>query len=310
MALIAAIVIWARPDATPPRLVLVPIEARGMADPFFFSLSPDGTRIAYPAETANGTTTLWIRRLDSLTAHVLPGTEGALVSDWSPDGRSIVFGTDGFLKRIAVSGGPAQTLTRISAAVRRSSWNREGVILFTDGPAIRRIPDTGGEGADVTVLYPEETNHSTPWFLPDGRHFLFTAWSNNPGRRFLYVASLDSTERTPLMPAESKALYVSLGFIVFRQGDTLMARPFDADRLEFTGEATSLGVSVFSNPELGQTAFYASAEGTLALVGRVSWTSRFAGHRIRSSLPITHVSCFMQAPGRMCGCTTSIAVRR
>jgi Tol biopolymer transport system component len=45
-----------------------------------------------------------------------------------------------------------------------------------------------------------------------------------------------------------------------------MARPFDANRLVFTGEAATIADSVRFNPDLGQSAFYASEEGTLAYV--------------------------------------------
>jgi serine/threonine protein kinase len=54
------------------------------------ALSPDGRRVAFTA-TSGGTTSLWIRDLDSLTARALPGTEGASLPFWSPDGKSLGF---------------------------------------------------------------------------------------------------------------------------------------------------------------------------------------------------------------------------
>jgi hypothetical protein len=56
-----------------------------------------------------------------------------------------VFASGGHLKKIDVNGGPPQTLTTHRSPFRRSTWSRNGVILFTDGPIIRRIADTGGE---------------------------------------------------------------------------------------------------------------------------------------------------------------------
>jgi len=232
------------------------------------SLSPDGSQIVYPAETPTGTKGLWIRRLDSLQARVVPGTEGALLSDWSPDSRFIAFVVDSQLKKIDVNGGgPPQTLTTVYADVRRTAWSRNGVILVADGQTIRRISDAGGESSPVTTLDAslQETNHSTPRFLPDGRHFLYTAWSSNPENQAVYVGSLDSPARTRLMSAESKAIYTN-GFIVFRRDEKLMARPFDATRLKFTGEARPVVDSVQFNPELGQSAFSVSDEGTLVYV--------------------------------------------
>ena len=77
------------------------------------SISPDGSKVAYPAMTSNGNFGLWVRALNSLDAKLLPGTEGAFASDWSPDSRFIVFPVDGHLKKIDVRGGPPQTLTDI-----------------------------------------------------------------------------------------------------------------------------------------------------------------------------------------------------
>jgi eukaryotic-like serine/threonine-protein kinase len=257
-----------RPGETSPRVVRFSIDVAGMADAFFMSLSPDGTRISYPAMTPSGRIGLWVRRLDSLTPQFLTGTEGALQSDWSPDSRFILFNVNQQLKKIEVSGGTPQTLTATTGEVRRTAWNREGIILLADGPTIRRVADTGGASREITSLDASlaETYHSTPWFLPDGRHFLYTAWSSNPEHRAIYMASLDSQGRTRVTPDGSKGIYSPPGFILFRREGQLMARPFDARRLAFTGDARPIAEGVRFNPELGQTAFSASSEGTLAYV--------------------------------------------
>ena len=268
---VIALTVWMRTDRPQPRLVRFSVDVPGMADAFFMSLSPDGSQIVYRALTPSSKFGLWVRRLDSLSARLLPGTEGASSGpDWSPDSRFIVFAVDEQLKKIDITGGPPQTLTRLQeGGYRRSALNRDGVILFSgNGPTISRIADTGGESVEVTRLDAdlEETFHSTPWFLPDGRHFLYTAWSQNPDNRAIYVGSLDSPARTRLMSAESKAIYTPPGFIVFRRQEKLMARPFDANRLAFSGEATEIADSVLFNPSLGQSAFSVSDEGTLAHV--------------------------------------------
>src|SRR5262249_48291479 len=124
---------------------------------------------------------------------------------------------------------------------------------------------SGGEATVITDFDNslEETAHSTPWFLPDGRHFLYTAWSRKPENRAIYIGSLDSKDRKRLMSAQSKAIYSAPGVVLFLREHTLVAEPFDPNRLEFSGEAVPIAEEVGYSPTLGQSAFYASSEGTL-----------------------------------------------
>jgi Tol biopolymer transport system component len=224
--------------------------------------------VAYIAPSETGVAMLWVRPLNSLDTLMLPGTNGAQTPGWSADGRFIVFivPAERKLKKIDVAGEAVQTLVDLRGGFSRSTSNREGIILFgnTIG-GIRRVSASGGEAPAITELDASlgEVGHNTPWFLPDGRHFLYTAWSTQPENRAIYVGSLDSKSRKRLMTAESKALYAPPGFILFLRAQTLMARRFDADRLEFTGDAVPVAENVAYNPQLGQSAFYASEEGTL-----------------------------------------------
>src|SRR5437868_8480714 len=138
-------------------------------------ISPDGRLVVFGVREASGKESLWIRPLDSLEAHPLAGTEiggGASRPFWSPDSRSIAFVGGGKLRKIDVSGGPAQTLTD-SGIGAGGTWNRDGVIVFVRNLAegLYRIPATGGTPTRVTTLDKSrnEIVHSWPYFLPDGR---------------------------------------------------------------------------------------------------------------------------------------------
>ena len=74
------------------------------------------------------------------------------------------------------------------------------------------------------------------------RHFLFRALSAKPEHQAIYVASLDSKVKKRLLTVENgvPAIYASPGFILFLRGSTLMARPFDLTRLEFTRDARAI----------------------------------------------------------------------
>jgi predicted Ser/Thr protein kinase len=71
-------------------------------------VSPDGRRFVFTGTNANGNSQLWIRALDSPAIQPLAGTEGASLPFWSPDSRFVAFFSQGKLKKIEASGGPAE----------------------------------------------------------------------------------------------------------------------------------------------------------------------------------------------------------
>jgi eukaryotic-like serine/threonine-protein kinase len=116
--LFGTLLIRQRPeDARVIKLALPPPEKASFGS---IAVSPDGRWLAFTAATG-GKDQLWLRALDSITTSVLPGTEGAAFPFWSPESRFIGFFAAGKLKKIAVSGGPVQTLCdaggRIGAAL-------------------------------------------------------------------------------------------------------------------------------------------------------------------------------------------------
>lgn len=90
-----------------------------------------------------------------------------------------------------------------------------------------RIPAGGGSATPVTELDPAlgEASHRFPWFLPDGRHFLYAALSKDPEKTAVYVADLDSKTRHRVLAANSNAAYVSPGFLLFLRVRTLLLSP-------------------------------------------------------------------------------------
>ena len=243
------------------------------ADPSFLSVSPDGSKLAFSTGTPAGFQ-LWIRALDSPTAQALPGTEGAGNPFWSPDSQSVVFFANGKLKKIAISGGPAQILTEASspivtnASTAGGSWSREGVILFTSIGTINRVSESGGASSPVTTLdaSKSEVGHLWPQFLPDGNHFLFLAYGS-PGTGGVYVASLDSKERKLILNSATNAVYVLPGYLLFTRQGTLMAQSFDAARLQLMGEAVPVAQGVQTVDVVGRSAFTTSDNGVLAYRG-------------------------------------------
>jgi len=232
------------------------------------AVSPDGQRVAFVGTGADGRSLLWVRSLDALAAQSLAGTEGGLRLFWSPDSRSLGFFADGKLKKIEVAGGPAITLCDAPNA-RGGTWSRDGVIVFapTNASGLQRVSASGGVPTAVTTLGEGETGHFQPSFLPDGGHFLYRASTpaTLSGGLPIYLASLDSSERKLLLNADATNVVYSQGHLLFLRETTLMAQPFDAQRLELTGEPFPIAeqIQTLGNaPPYG--VFSASENGVLA----------------------------------------------
>jgi hypothetical protein len=146
------------------------------------AISPDGRLVAFSASEGPTTSRLWIRRLDSLTAVPLEGTDGGVLPFWSPDSKHIGYFGRGTLNKVQASGGASVKLADVNRW-SGGSWNRDGLILFSvasdsDG-ALYQVPSTGGIPKSVTKLdrAAGETEHLWPYFLPDGRHFVYLSVS-------------------------------------------------------------------------------------------------------------------------------------
>jgi eukaryotic-like serine/threonine-protein kinase len=230
------------------------------------AVSPDGRRIAFVALTQN-TQRLWIRSLESVEAQELPGTDGASGPFWSPDSRELGFFADGRLKKIDVTGGRPVTLCD-APAPHGGSWSQEGFIIFgSTGKALHRVAAAGGVPTAVTILAPGELTHSKPSFLPDGRHFFYRAFGTTSSGEPIYISSTESTDRAIVIerPDASNVMYAA-GYLLFLRGTTLMAQPFDTERLVLTGEPVPVAEQVMTFAAAPIGLFSASETGVLAYV--------------------------------------------
>jgi eukaryotic-like serine/threonine-protein kinase len=228
-------------------------------------LSPDGGSVAFIARVGK-VTQLWIRPLDSFADRPLPGTEDVEFAFWSPDSRNLGFFAQGRLKRIAVAGGPPQTLCDADSN-RGASWARKDVIVFARvSGEILRIPASGGMPQRVTTLDTNrhEGTHRWPYFLPDGNHFLFMAALLGPVSEdnVFYLASLGEKGNKILFHGSSPIAYAS-GHLLYLAGNVLMARPFDLAALDFTGESVPVAEGVQFDPSFSSGIFSVSENGIL-----------------------------------------------
>ncbi len=230
------------------------------------AVSPDGRRIAFTADV-EGRQALWVRELDSLVPRVLAGTDDARFPFWSPDSRTIGFFAGGKLKKIDLAGGPALAVTD-AANARGGTWNQNDVIVFAPnntGPLFR-VPAAGGAATALTEVDKSayETGHRFPWFLPDGRHFLYTARYGNLDKTVVYAGEVDSKAHHKVVATNSNAVYVTQGYLLFLRERTLMAQPFDAGKALTTGDAFPVAENVDYVGGNSQGQFSASQTGVLA----------------------------------------------
>jgi Tol biopolymer transport system component len=235
-----------------------------------FAISPDGRTVVFAAAMPGGRSVLWRRAIADVAAQVLPGTEDAVGPIWSPDGREVAFFSEGKLKKIPLAGGAAQVIAQTATDVRGATWGPDDTILFASGTApIHRVSSAGGSVTSATVMdASQEGSHRYPYFLPDGRHFLYTI-SGSPDRTGVYVGSLDGTTKKRLIPTTTSAVYARPGYLLFVDGDTLLGQAFDADRLEVSGQPFLVAEHVGRSSAF-QAAISVSGTNALAFANTIS----------------------------------------
>ncbi len=248
------------------------------------ALSPDGTHLAYVARQG-GTQQLYLRAMDSLESKPISGTDGAVNPFFSPDGQWLGFFANGKLKKVSVSGGSALTLGD-ARNPRGASWGAHGIIAFapTAASVLQQVSDAGGTPQPLTRLEKGDNSHRWPEFLNGGKAVLFAAgasaanWSNAQ----VVVQSVGTGERRTLVQGGMYPRYAPSGHILYAQGGSLIAVPFDPQRLAITGAAVPVVEGILQSTGNGAAQYSFSATGSLIYVPggvqatqlRLVWISR------------------------------------
>ncbi len=239
------------------------IAVPNISNPGYVTISPDGQWVAFTGSTATGTA-LFVRRSESTRPELLVGTDGATSPFWSPNSDYLAFHSVGRLKKISITGGQVQNICDAENLVG-GTWNADDVIVFSSGGVLNRVPASGGEKVAISVRddSKQETSHQTPFFLPDGKRYLYLAWSPQQANRAVYLGSLDSKDVTKILPGGSKAVYANSGHLLFQRNGTLFAQPFDADTATLTGDPVRLADEISYDALNGEAAFDVSKNGRL-----------------------------------------------
>ena len=233
------------------------------------ALSPDGRLLAFTAAGDDGTPTIWVRRLDSVEVTPLRQSSTGQPFFWSADSRFIAYNGGGKLTKIDITGGPPQVICDAPQGVIGGSWTRDGNIIFgRNGGALMSVSAASGVAQSV-VSVPSGDSGALPVLLPDGRHLLYYSASAHK----VLASSLDAksdaklAEPKQVMDSEVGVAFApsadrSSGHLLFLRDSTLMAQPFDLDKLALTGEPVPLAQGIGSS--LAHGFFSASSNGVLA----------------------------------------------
>jgi serine/threonine-protein kinase len=197
------------------------------------AVSPDGRYIAYAA-TRGSTQQIFLRAMDQSEARPIPGTEGADGPFFSPDGQWLGFVSGrSTIKKISLSGGSAISLFSGGNIRGGASWGSQGTIVFSSFglSGLQQISDSGGTPKGLGRLEKGEIGNA-PEFLPGGTAVLFNdGIAANPR---IAVYSMKTGERRDIIQGIDPH-YARSGHLVYAQGGTLMAVPFDAEQLRVVG---------------------------------------------------------------------------
>jgi Tol biopolymer transport system component len=242
----------------------------------FLALSPDGSQLAFVASAESapgpgaGRNRVWIRRLADLETRPVPGTDGATSVFWKPDSRSLAFFADGKLKRIDLPTGAAVPICDVEG-LTHGTWGGDGVILMgeANGEAIHSVPAGGGTHREILARdRPRgEARVGWPWFLPDGKRFLYTARLDD-GEGELRLGRLEGGaiegDTRAVMRLSSNAQWVDPDIVAFAREGVLMGQRFDVETMRPIGEPFEIAERVEYFFTTSRAMFSTSRTGTVA----------------------------------------------
>ena len=245
---------------------------QGLTNIYWPRISPDGKTVAFHADDSSGTNRIWVRPLNSLEAYPLLNTENARRFIWSPDGKNVAFFVGDQLKRIPISGGQAQLVCQGPNGAD-GSWSSSDLIIFDGGSSdtVKIVPAGGGVARPAVLVDTAagDSYYAWPWFLPDGKHFIFNStvrqgFDGGKVQNRIKLGSIDTTSSTTLYEVDyalDRIEYSNEGYILFVAQDNLMGLPFDAEKLQVTGEPKPIAMKI--GTATNTYAFSVSRDGTL-----------------------------------------------
>jgi len=211
--------------------------------PTRFALSPDGSRVIWTHSTG-----VYERRLDSLAIRRLRDPLNSAIRSVSPDGQDVSMGGGSGIVIASLSGGPTRRASPPGVG-RGSHWSTDGWIYYSRIAGIQgrsaglaRVPAAGGS-VDTLATFDSASVIVIEDFvvLPGSRAIVASVRRDSVFE--LSTFSFASGAWKVLAPGGPHVHYVDPGYLVYANGAYLMAAPFDASRLELTGQPMRIAES-------------------------------------------------------------------
>ena len=272
-ALLAGAGVWLLTRPASPPVVRTTVTTSGSAALIVnrydrdVAITPDGSRIVY-----RGNNQLLVRALNRLEPTVLSGLgapQGVFVS---PDGQWVGFVDGATMKKVAIAGGPPETVCAIGGGPRGAAWGKDGTIIFATGqPSIGLLQVSAAGGEPTVLTKPDrergEGDHLWPEFLPESDAVLFTITPANGNIENSQIAVLDLRTGTSkvLIRGGSHAYYIPTGHLLYSGAGILRAVPFNLGRREVVGTPAPVLEGVLTTP-VGAADVAVAANGSLVYV--------------------------------------------
>jgi serine/threonine protein kinase len=260
------------------------------------AMAPDGSALAYAAAGPDGVSRIWIRQFDMLQPRMVPGTEGGMYPFWSPTAGALAFFSEGFLKRVDVSGGPPRVLAPAPDGCG-GAWSASGTILFAPRVkgGLHRVSDQGGTVTEQThpLAARGETSHRWPQFLGAGSHFIYFARAGNERHEGIYLGSLESDESKLLTTSSAGGTVLPPDRLLYLSQGSLVAQSFSTREARLLGDPVVVATRVASSSNF-YGAFSAAPTGAVvyasaAWESELAWMDRNGQARSTVGVPAAYV---------------------
>ncbi|MFP6584456.1 MAG: hypothetical protein VCD00_18130 [Candidatus Hydrogenedentota bacterium] len=171
-----------------------------------------------------------LRPMDSLDLVSIQDTEGAAAPFFSPDGTWLGYVQDQEMKRMRLSDGSVQTITRVNKKVFNIICNKDEMIYWSEvGSGVKCIPARGGEVQQLTTLSEEDREQ---WQIPisfdeKGDFFSLTSIFGDDAAPHAEIVDLRTGTRTWLHDQANGATILKSGHMVYTRRNTLLAARAD-----------------------------------------------------------------------------------